>query len=171
MNCLVSAAMLVNCLQDTLGDNFKTSDVWDAAQLDQAFTTLAGTRYEKVTAAVESTEKAMSMLGWGSTFDKILYKVLLPTLPVSAHCNDATKVIKGGEALKGWRLPEVPHTVLYDDEERLRSKETGPSTLSPAALIFAITAAAIGCIAAARTMHKQPEILVNGWKTLQSLTA
>lgn len=168
MNCLVSAVTLINCLQDALGDKLKTSSVWDMAPLDEAFTNLAEIRYEKVASAVESSEKAMQTMGWGSGYAKFLYKVLVPTLPNSMQCNDATKVIKGGEALKGWDVPDVPHTVLYDDEER-RLKKTRSATLSPATLLFAATAAAIGGIMAMRTTQKHPELLVNGWKTLQSL--
>jgi hypothetical protein len=168
MNCLVSAATLINCLQDSLGDKLKSSNVWDMAPLDEAFTKLAGTRYEKVTLAVGASEKAMNMMGWGSTYTKILYKVLVPTLPNSMHCDDATKVIKGGDALKGWDLPDVPHTVMYEDEER-RVKKTRSATLSPATLLFAATATAVGGIMAMRATQKHPELLVNGWKTLRSL--
>lgn len=168
MNCLVSAATLINCLQDALGDKLKTSPVWDMAPLDEAFTKLAKLRYEKVTSAVEASEDAMNMMGWGSSYKKFLYKVLVPLLPNSIQANDATTVIRGGDALQGWDLPEFPHTVLYEDEERrLRKKKS--VTLSPATLLFAATATAVGGIVAMRATQKHPELLVNGWKTLQSI--
>ncbi|POS79400.1 hypothetical protein DHEL01_v202194 [Diaporthe helianthi] len=171
MNCLVSAVTLINCLQDALGDKLHTSNVWDAAPLDEAFTKLAETRYANVTEAVGLSEKAMFTMGWGNTFSKIMYKVLVPTLPNSMQCADATKVIKNGVALqKGWDIPNVPHSVLYADEERRLKKTRSSATLSPAALIFAATAA-IGGIMALRATQKHPELLVNGWKTLQSVAA
>lgn len=168
MNCLVSAVTLINCLQDALGDKLQASNVWDVAPLDEAFTKLAETRYDNVTEAVELSEKAMFTMGWGTTFSKIMYKILVPTLPNSMHTADATKVIKCGVALqKGWDTPNVPHSVLYADEEK-RLKKTSSATLSPATLVFAATAA-IGGIMALRATQKHPELLVNGWKTLQSV--
>ena len=158
----------MNCLQDSLGDKLKTSSVWNMAPLEEAFTKLAETRYDKVTSAVDASEDAMNMMGWSNGYKKILYKVLVPIMPNSMQANDATKVIKGGEALKGWDIPDVPHTVMYEDEER-RMKKTRSATLSPATLLFAATAAAVGGIMAMRATQKHPELLVNGWKTLQSL--
>ncbi|KAG8157756.1 hypothetical protein KVR01_012418 [Diaporthe batatas] len=171
MNCVVSAATLINCLQEALGDNLQTSNVWDAAPLEEAFTKLAETRYKTVTEAVGLSEKAMWTMGWGTTFSKLMYKVLVPTLPSSMQCADATKVIKTGVALqKNWDAPNVPkHSVLFDDEEKLQ-KRTSSGALSPAALVFAATAA-IGGIMALRATREHPELLASGWKTLQSVVA
>ncbi|KAK2596434.1 hypothetical protein N8I77_013324 [Diaporthe amygdali] len=168
MNCLVSAATLINCLQESLGDKLKSSQVWDMAPLNEAFTKVAEMRVEKVKSAVESSEDAMNTMGWGSWYKKMLYKVLVPTLPNSMQANDATTVIQGSDALHGWDLPDVPHTVLYADEER-RLKKKKSATLSPATLLLTATATAVGGIVAMRTMQKHPELLVNGWRTLQSV--
>lgn len=168
MNCLVSTATLINCLQDALGDKLKSSPVWDMAPLDEAFTKLAEMRFEKVKSAVEASEDVMNMMGWGSSYRKILYKVLVPLLPSSVQANDATAVIRGGVALQGWDLPNVPHTVLYEDEERRVRKKKSSVTLSPGTLLFAATATAVGGIMAMRATQKHPELLVNGWRTLQS---
>lgn len=170
MNCLVSAATLVNCLQESLGDKLKTSKVWDMAPLDEAFTKLAETRVEKVKSAVEASEEAINLMGWGSGYQRIRYKVLIPLLPNTAHADGATKVIRAGNALKGWKVPDVPHTVKYEDEETLEEKKRS-AILSPAALLLTATGAAVGAIMATRAMQKNPELLADGWKTLQSLAA
>ncbi|KAK7700374.1 hypothetical protein SLS64_010982 [Diaporthe eres] len=167
MNCLVSATTLVNCLQDALGDKIKSSPVWDMAPLDDAFTKLAEARVDKVKSAVDASEDAVNMMGWSSSYQKIRYKVLLPLLPNSAHADGNTKVIRTGHALKGWKVPEVPHTVKYEDEEMSVKKERS-AILSPATLLLTATAAAVGGIMVMRALQKHPELLVNGWKTLQS---
>ncbi|KAI7773244.1 hypothetical protein LA080_011489 [Diaporthe eres] len=164
MNCLVSATTLVNCLQDALGDKIKSSPVWDMAPLDEAFTKLAEARVDKVKSAVDASEDAVNMMGWSSSYQKIRYKVLLPLLPNFAHADGSTKVIRTGHALKGWKVPEVPHTVKYEDEEMSVKKERS-AILSPATLLLT---AAVGGIMAMRALQKHPELLVNGWKILQS---
>lgn len=169
MNCLVSAATLVNCLQDALGDKLKSSHVWDMAPLDEALTKLAETRYEKVTSAVEESEDAVNLMAWGSGYQRIRYKVLLPILPNSAHADGATKVIRAGNALKGWDVPAVPHTVMYEDEEARLGRKS--AVLSPATLLLTATVAAVGGIMAMRALQKQPDLLSTGWKTLQSFAA
>lgn len=169
MNCLVSAAALINCLQESLGDKLKTSTVWDIAPLDEAFTKLAETRVEKVKSAVEASEEAINLMGWGSGYQRIRYKVLIPLLPNTAHADGATKVIRAGDALKGWKVPDVPHTVKYEDEETPVEKRS--AVHSPAALLLTATAAAVGGVMATRAMQKNPELLVNGWNTLQSLAS
>lgn len=168
MNCLVSATTLINNLQDALGDKLKSSPVWDMAPLDEAFTKLAEARVDKVRSAVDASEDAVNMMGWSSSYQKIRYKVLLPLLPNSAHADASTKVIQTGHALKGWKVPEVPHTVKYEDEERSAKKE-GSAILSPAALLLTATTAAVGGIMVMRALQKNPELLLNGWKTLKSI--
>lgn len=168
MSCLVSATTLVNCLQDALGDKLKTSPVWDMAPLDEAFTKLAEARVDKVKSAVDASEDAVNMMGWSSSYQKIRYKVLLPLLPNSAHADGSTKVIRTGHALKGWKVPEVPHTVKYEDEEMSVKKERS-AILSPATMLLTATVAAVGGVMAMRAMQKHPELLVNGWKSLQSI--
>lgn len=167
MNCLVSAASLINCLQDSLGDKLKSSPVWDMAPLDEAFSTLAKMRVDKVKSAVNESEEAVNLMGWGSGYQRIRYKVLLPLLPNSAHADGATKVIRAGDALKGWKVPDVPHTVMYEDEER-RVEKKSSAALSPATLLLTATVTAVGGIMAIKAVQKHPELLANGWKTLQS---
>lgn len=167
MNCLASAATLVNCLQDALGDKLKSSPVWGMAPLDEALTKLAEMRVEKVKSAVGESEDAINLMGWGSGYQKIRYKVLLPILPNSAHADGASKVIRAGDALKGWKVPNVPHTVLYEDEEKRLGKKKS-AALSPATLLLTATVTAVGGIMVTRAVQKHPELLANGWKTLQS---
>ncbi|KAJ0103784.1 monooxygenase fad-binding protein [Diaporthe amygdali] len=161
MNCLVSAATLINCLQETLGDKLKTSQVWDVANLNEAFTKLAEKRFEKVKSAVEASEEAMNMMGWSNGYKKLLYKGLVPILPNFMQANSATTVIRGGDALQGWDLPTVPHTVKYDDEEKPIEKEKSIA-LSPATLLLTATAIGVGGIVVMRTLQKHPELLANG---------
>lgn len=165
---MISAATLVNCLQEALGDKLKSSSVWDMAPLNEAFTKLAETRVEKVRSAVEASEDAMNLMGWGNGFKKMLYKVLVPITPNYMSANDATAVIRGGIALKGWEVPNVPHTVLYEDEEK-RLKKKSPAALSPATLLLTATVTAVGGLMAMRTVQKHPELLASSWKTLQSV--
>lgn len=167
MNCLVSAVTLVNCLQDALGDKLRSSPTWDMARLDEALTQLADTRVNKVKSAVEESEDAINLMAWGSGYQKIRYKVLLPILPNSAHADGASKVIRASSALKGWKVPDVPHTVMYEDEERLLGKKSS-SGFSTATVLLTATVTAVGGIMAMRAMQKNPELLANGWKTLQS---
>lgn len=137
------------------------------ASLNEAFTKPAEMRVEKVRSAVEASEYTMNLMGWGNGFKKMLYKVLVPITPNSMSANDASTVIRAGTALKGWDLPNVPHTVLYEDEEKRVKKSS--AVLSPATLLWTATATAVGGIMAMRAVQKHPELLADSWKTLQSV--
>ncbi|TDZ15108.1 FAD-dependent monooxygenase ctvC [Colletotrichum orbiculare MAFF 240422] len=117
MNCVVSAATLVNCLQEVLGDTLTGSDVWDMPSLDKAFTNLASIRVPAALDAVTRSEEAMNFSGWRDSTQRFWFKMLMPLLPNSYHANGASSMLRTGRALKGWEEPEIAHSIPYDDEK------------------------------------------------------
>lgn len=170
MNCIVSAATLINCLQDTLGlDTLKTSTTWAMEPLDAAFTTLASTRVADVENAVAASEDAMNLYGWSTPTKRILFKILTPLTPDFMAANGASAVIEKGTSLKGWGVPDREHSVPYADEKQaLRSKKSAVK-LSPGAVLGTATAAAVGGIVAIRAFRENPGLLAEGWKALQAV--
>ncbi|KAF6816901.1 FAD binding domain protein [Colletotrichum plurivorum] len=168
MNCIVSAATFVNCLQEALGDGLKSS-TWDMATLDRAFTNLASTRVPVVLDAVERSEEVIRFCAWSTPANRLWFKTLMPILPNSYHADGASHVVKTGRALKGLALPDVAHTIPYDDEiERLQKggKFAAPSIGS---VLTATAVAVLGGVFAVRTIREHPGLAgqaLEAWKTL-----
>lgn len=165
MNCLVSAATLVNTLRDTLSTPTFASSSWPLAPLDAAFTTLAALRVTDVRDAVVSSEDAMNLMGWASTGEKIAYKMLLPLMPDTVAASAASKIIKRGTVVKGWKVPAREHSMLYADEEdkTQQVRRWGAGSMGMAMAVV------VGGVLVGKMVRERPGLVMESWKALKDL--
>ncbi|TDZ27860.1 FAD-dependent monooxygenase ctvC [Colletotrichum spinosum] len=168
MNCVVSAATLVNCLQEVLGDTLTGSDVWDMPSLDKAFTNLASTRVPAALDAVTRSEEAMNFSGWRDSTQRFWFKMLMPLLPNSYHANGASSMLRTGRALKGWEEPEIAHSIPYDDEKERMKTNANLVTSAPSTVLTVTAAAVLGSMFVARAVQGRPDFVPDLFKAWQS---
>lgn len=159
MNCIVSAATLVNCLRDSLGHNFQDQSVWGMSALDKAFTKLESIRVAPVQDAVRRSEESIHLCAWSTPMNRLWFKALVPVLPNSFHADESSHVVKTGRALDGWPVPDVAHTIPYADELERLQKDSKVADVSAGSALTMTAAALIGVVFIARAIQQHPVVM------------
>ncbi|KAK1963164.1 FAD/NAD(P)-binding domain-containing protein [Colletotrichum sublineola] len=149
-SCIESCASLVNALRDRgLAGGGGAS--WALAQVTEASTAVERQRIDRVDKMVEESQDAMRASAWDTLKGRLMFKYIMPLMPMSLWLNFYSEHISGGLSLTGVGSLMRAHEWPYSDEKGAEEKG---SVLTRSTVVTTLPIAALTAFFLARVLQK-----------------